>query len=200
MSRFDQLASEWDLRPQRVQSAKNVSQKLRSLIPLKDQNVLDYGAGTGLIAFDLCEDVHTVTAMDNSHGMLEEIEKKAQKAGIDNVITLYHDINDTHLPKQQYDLFVSSMTMHHIPDTKAFLKKAKESLKKEGYIAINDLESEDGSFHSMGNDDVAHFGFDKEQIKRIFEELELEVVFMDTVEIISKKRDYPVFLIVGKNV
>ena len=200
MSRFDRLAQEWDLKPERVKSAKKVSDKLKSLFDLKGMDILDYGAGTGLVSFDLCEDARRVVAMDYSKGMLEEIEKKAQKVGIDNVHTRQHDMNKEDLPKEQFDLFISSMTMHHIEDTKDFLSKAKSSLVKGGYVAINDLELEDGTFHSMGNDDVAHFGFDTVALKSLFEEVGLEVVLLETVEVISKEKDYPIFLIVGKNV
>ena len=200
MTRFDILARDWDLKPERVASAKNVSDKLKSLFSLEGMDIIDYGAGTGLVTFGLFDKARRVVAMDNSKKMLEEIDKKSTNAGIDNVHTRYHDINKEDLPKAQFDLFVSSMTMHHIDDTRDFLTKAKASLIKGGYLAINDLEREDGSFHSMGNDDVAHFGFDKPTLEALFVELGLEVVFFETVEVISKKQDYPIFLIVGKNV
>jgi 2-polyprenyl-3-methyl-5-hydroxy-6-metoxy-1,4-benzoquinol methylase len=200
MSRFDRLAQEWDLKPERVNSAKKVSDTLKSLFDLKGMDILDYGAGTGLVSFDLSEDARRVIAMDNSKGMLEEIEKKAQNASINNVHTRYHDIDLEALPQAQFDLFISSMTMHHIKDTKDFLTKAKSAVIKGGYVAINDLELEDGTFHSMGNDDVAHFGFDTARLKTLFEELGLEVVFLETIEVIAKKKEYPIFLIVGKHV
>ena len=200
MSRFDRLAQEWDLKPERVESAKKVSDKLKSLFTLKGMDILDYGAGTGLVTFDLCDEARRVVAMDYSTKMLQEIDKKAQKAGIDNVHTRHHDMNNEDLPKEQFDLFISSMTMHHIEDTKGFLTKAKSSLVKGGYVAITDLELEDGTFHSMGNEDVAHFGFDTQKLKTLFKEMGLEVVLFEIVEVISKKRDYPIFLIVGKHV
>lgn len=200
MTRFDILARDWDLKPERVASAKNVSDKLKSLFTIDGMDILDYGAGTGLVTFDLSEHARRIVAMDNSRKMLDEIDRKSENANIDNVHTRYHDINHKDLPQGQFDLFISSMTMHHIDDTKDFLTKAKASLVKGGYVAINDLEREDGSFHSMGNDDVAHLGFDRDKIEALFVELGMEIVFFETVEVISKKQDYPIFLIVGKNV
>ena len=199
-TRFDRLAQEWDLKPERVKSAKNVSAKLDELFDLEGMKICDYGAGTGLVCFNLCEKAHSIVAMDNAQKMLDEIDKKAQNAGIDNVHTRYHDISKEDLPEGVFDLFISSMTMHHIPDTKDFLSKAKQSLVKGGYVAINDLVREDGSFHSMGNEDVAHFGFDLEALKALFEEVGLELVSCEIVEVIEKKQSYPIFLIVGKNV
>lgn len=199
-TRFDRLAQEWDLKPERVKSAKNLSDKLDEILDIKDMKIVDYGAGTGLVSFNLCEKAHHIIAMDNAQKMLDEIDKKAQNASIDNIYTRYHDISKEDLPKEQFDLFISSMTMHHIPDTKDFLTKAKQSLLPGGYIVINDLDSEDGTFHSMGNDDVAHLGFDRADLKALFEELGLEVIYLETAEIISKSQEYPIFLIVGKNV
>jgi 2-polyprenyl-3-methyl-5-hydroxy-6-metoxy-1,4-benzoquinol methylase len=200
MSRFDRLAREWDLKPQRVESAKNVTKKIKSLLSLEGMDVLDYGAGTGLITFNICEDARTVVAMDNAKKMLEEIDKKAEHADIDNVYTRYHDINHETLPHARFDLFISSMTMHHVEDTEDFLQKAKSSLVEGGYLAINDLESEDGSFHSMGNEDVAHFGFEKEKIRQQLEDMGMEIVFLETIEVITKAKAYPIFLVVAKNV
>ena len=199
-TRFDRLARDWDLKPERVASAKNLSQKLRQVLDIQGMDVLDYGAGTGLVAFDLCEEARKVIAMDNSKKMLQEIERKSAQADIDNVHTRYHDINNEALPAEICDLFISSMTMHHIEDTQAFLTKAKASLREGGYLAINDLESEDGTFHSMGNDDVAHFGFDKEDIRQVLESLGMKVDFLETIEVVEKQQDYPIFLVVAQRV
>ena len=200
MSRFDKLAAEWDLNPQRVKSAKNTTTKIKELIDIGDKNILDYGSGSGLVAFDLFEEARSIVAMDNSVGMLEEIENKIKKSDIDNITTLIHDINHEEIEKGKFDIFVSAMTMHHIKDTKLFLQKAKDGLKKGGYIAISDLESEDGSFHSQGNEGVEHFGFDIKHIRETLESIGMEVVFLEIIETISKERDFNIFLVIAKNV
>jgi ubiquinone/menaquinone biosynthesis C-methylase UbiE len=199
MSVFDSLAKEWDLNPNRVKSAKVLSKTVKDLINLKDKSVIDYGAGTGLVAFSLCDDAKEILAMDNSSGMLEELERKIKEGDIKNIKTQLHDIESERLPTG-YDLFISSMTMHHIKDTKEFLTKAKESLNVGGYIAINDLVREDGTFHSRGNDGVHHFGFDRSKIAKYYKELGFEIVFDDIIEVIKKEKDFPIFLIVGRYV
>ncbi len=200
MSKFDKLASEWDLNPRRVESAKNTTSKIKELIDIRGKDIIDYGSGSGLVAFDLFEEARSVVAMDNSIGMLQEIERKIQSGNIENIITLLHDIDHQDIEKEKFDIFVSAMTMHHIKDTKAFLQKAKNGLKKGGYIAISDLESEDGSFHSRGNEGVEHFGFDMKNIRETFESIGMEVAFLDIIETISKEKDFNIFLVVAKNV
>ena len=198
MSRFDNLANKWDLNPRRVKSAKAVTQKLKELIDIKDLNICDFGAGTGLITFDLFEDAKSIVAVDNSQGMLNELERKIKDTDIDNIKTTLLDIEKNSLPKNSFDLIVTSMTMHHIKDTKEFIQKLKNSTKSGGYIAISDLLSEDGTFHSGGNDGVHHFGFDKDNLFKIFNDLDIKLIDFSIVEVIKKHRDFEVFLIVGR--
>ncbi len=197
MSRFDLLAKEWDLNSKRVKNAKAFAKKLKSLIDLEGKSVIDYGAGTGLVTFFINDEAKEVLALDNSKGMLKELDKKIESLGVENVKVALHDMHEDEMPKE-FDLFISAMTMHHIKSVELFIKKAKSSLRKGGYVAISDLITEDGSFHSRGNDGVYHFGFDLEELKREFKKQGLKVIFSDIIEVIKKEREYEVFLIVGK--
>ena len=40
------------------------------------------------------------------------------------------------------------MAMHHVEDTAHFLKTLYDHLNPGGFIAVADLDKEDGSFHS----------------------------------------------------
>jgi len=198
MSSFDKLAKEWDLNKNRVKNAISFANNLKEIIPLKDKRVIDYGAGTGLITFLINDDAKEVLALDNSKGMLGELEKKIEMADAKNVKIKLHDIHKDEMPRG-FDIFVSSMTMHHIKSSLLFIKKAKESIKKGGYIAIADLVSEDGSFHSRGNEGVYHFGFDQKEIEKEFEEVGLRPIYNEIVEVVNKgDKSYPIFLIVGR--
>ena len=198
MSVFDNLAKEWDLNQRRVKTAKATTTKLKSLINIKNFDICDFGAGTGLIAFNLFEDAKSVTAVDNSKGMLEKLYNKIKNTHIKNIKTLSLDIEKENLPKNSYDLIISAMTMHHIKDTKSFINSLKSSLKNGGYLAISDLISEDGTFHTRGNEGVYHFGFSKDEIIKLFEELGFEIVDFSIADTIKKHRDFEVFLAVGK--
>jgi len=199
MNRFDLAASSWDSNSKRVQIARSAIQKILDIVPIdKNYDVLDYGCGTGLMAFGLSEVTQNVLGMDSSVGMIEEFNKKAIELGFLNTKGEFHDITDNHLPINKFDMIVSSMTLHHIPNTDDFISKCATALRKSGYICMNDLEKEDGSFHEHGNDGVYHFGFEKEKIEEIFKNNNLEIVFFDTVYTIQKSKDFPVFLIVAK--
>ncbi len=197
MTRFDRLARRWDLNPRRVKAAKITTSKIKELVDVEGREILDYGSGTGLIAFNLCEEAAHVTAMDNSPQMLRQLSQKMKEAKIDSITPVLHDIRYQPLPKNRYDLIVTAMTLHHIDDPALFVQKGVAALKKGGCLAISDLESEDGTFHTMGNDDVKHFGFEKSEIEKLYRKFGLKIRFVDTILSIRKHRDFPVFLAIG---
>ncbi len=200
MSRFDKLATQWDLNPDRVKSALKTTRKIKELIDIQDMDILDYGSGTGLISFDLFEQANFITAMDSSQGMLTQMQKKIDEAKITNIKTALHDADVDTFIKDSFDLIVTAMTLHHIKNPLEFIINIVSALKKGGYLVISDLESEDGTFHSDGNDGVEYFGFDKGQIKDYFKKAGLEIVYLETNETIKKHRDFHLFLAIGRYV
>ena len=104
--------------------------------------------------------------MDYSDGMVNRFNEKAKELNFDNIKAIKDNMNEDEILKNSYDLFISSMTMHHIKDTNMFAQKAYDSLVNGGYVCINDLEKEDGTFHEKHkNDGVEHFGYEKENIR-----------------------------------
>jgi len=69
----------------------------------------------------------------------------------------------THSLHRTFDGIVSSMTMHHIEDVAAMFSRFNSLLEGGGFIAIADLDSEPGSFHSEDTG-VFHHGFDRDTI------------------------------------
>ncbi len=199
MSKFDQLALEWDKEQKRVENARKIGEAIVSSVPLsKDMNVMDFGAGTGLLTLYIQPYVKHIDAVDNSEGMLSVLKEKIEKAGIENITPVKKDLEENHFGEEKYDLIVSSMTMHHIKNLENFLEKLYRVLKKGGYIAVADLEKEDGTFHS-DNEGVYHFGFDKDKIVSLFQKAGFKDISIKAVNKIHKNdRDYGVFLIVAK--
>ena len=60
------------------------------------------------------------------------------------------------------------MSVHHIEDTRDFIKDVKLKTKKNGFLAIGDLEQEDGSFHE--GQKVPHLGFNLDNLTSLLEE------------------------------
>ena len=69
-------------------------------------------------------------------------------------------------------------------------------LKPNGQIALADLDTEDGHFHSENTEGVYHFGFDRKELKHLFEENGFKNVEFVTTHTIDKAgKPYPVFLL-----
>jgi len=201
MNRFDEAAKTWDQKQSSIDSSNACVQNLLERIQLKDNaNILDYGCGTGFISFALSTEKNNILGMDYSDGMVERFNEKAQELNYDNIKAVKHNMNEEELPQDKFDLFISSMTMHHIKDTDMFAKKSYESLQKGGIVCINDLEKEDGTFHKKHkNDGVEHFGYEKDAVCKIFENIGFEIISCDTVFKHERNdREYPLFNLIAK--
>ena len=163
-SRFDDEAARWDQNPGRVEVARAVGAAIGRILDLQPTwRVLDYGAGTGLVTLGIQPFVAEITALDTSEGMATELRRKLVAAGINNVRVRLWDLGTGSYPEGDFDLVVSSMTMHHVPDVPLVFKRMAEILKPGGYLAVADLDAEDGSFHAQKTG-VYHHGFERSQI------------------------------------
>ncbi len=203
-SRFEQAAAEWDNNPGRVNVARAVGEAVGRAIPLQPNwRVLDYGAGTGLLTLNLQPRVASLVALDSSKGMLEKLAQKLQKSGIDSVQTHHWDLATRAFPETGFDLVVSSMTFHHLRDVPLILERLTSLLKPGGWLAIADLDTEDGSFHGDAPD-VFHRGFARSQISEWFVQAGLSRVSVNDAHLMRKEsatgesRSYSIFLAIGQ--
>lgn len=200
---FDAAAANWDQEPRRVKLAQDVVAAVRREIPLNDgMTALDYGCGSGLVTLGLHPFVAKITGADSSRGMLEVLDRKVREQGLDNVETKLVDLEQQRL-EGSYDLITSSMTMHHVKDVPALVASLVPALKSGGWLALADLESEDGRFH----DDpagVLHHGFAREFLVEQFTKNGLADVRVVVAAAIEKpapgggKSSYPVLLWLGR--
>ena len=201
VKRFDDAAADWEEKPLRVALARKVAGAIRQAIPLAiTMRVLEYGCGTGMVSRALSPHVAQIMAVDTSPQMLEVLRRKAGEEKIINIETLVHDLTSEPLPDKGFDLVMSSMTLHHIPDIEALLPRFLAILKPGGYLAVADLVTEDGSFHE-DNTGVAHQGINPETVRTILAKnggLDIGVQEIHTIEKPGANsaavRKYPVFL------
>lgn len=163
-ARFDKVAAGWDSNPGRIELARAVGDAIRKAVPLRsDMNVMDFGAGTGLLTLALLPYVQSITAVDASGEMLRVLEQKLKSLGVNNVKTLQSDVRDLPAHESGYDLIVSSMVLHHIPDVFQALRQLRPCLQTNGQIALADLDTEDGTFHPDPTG-VFHHGLDRSKV------------------------------------
>ncbi len=196
MSHFDSRAKEWDGGIIRVQGAAKIATAIGKKINLtSDMEIMDFGVGTGLLGFEIAKVVKKVYGVDTSAKMLEKLkEKNSPELSLE---TYNQDIIKNPIEREFHGL-VSSMTLHHIENLKAFFDIIYKNIKDDGFIAIADLKTEDGTFHS-NNAGVFHFGFDKDELCKIVKDTGFKEVEFQNINTINKPhRDFGIFLLTAK--
>ncbi|MDD3774585.1 MAG: class I SAM-dependent methyltransferase [Sulfurovaceae bacterium] len=181
---FEHKSKNWDMNSIRVRNAKEISDIILNNIDINSSmEIVDFGAGTGLLSYFIAKHVSKIIAIDNSPSMLEEFRAKQSEFACETDI-IKADIMKNDL-KLSVDGIISSMTMHHIEDIEALFLKLFNMLHKGGFIAIADLDSEDGTFHS-DNEGVYHYGFDREMLTNIAKEAGFININFKTANVIEK--------------
>lgn len=202
MSHFDDKARAWDANPVFQQRADKIAAAMQAAIPLNTRmSALDYGCGTGMLTFPLRHALGRITCKDSSAGMIEVLNEKVAAAQADNIVVRQVDLTHEPLPAERYDLIYTSMVLHHIPDTDAILTTFHTLLNPGGWLAVADLDQEDGSFHGPEID--VHHGFDRNALRARaeaagFAEVQFQTVFEIVKEQEAGPRVYPAFLMVAR--
>ena len=203
-SRFDKEAAQWDASPLRRDLARAVGVAIRQATHIAPGwRILDYGAGTGLVTLQLQPEAASVIAVDQSSGMLKKLGEKLAAAGIQNVQTRQWDLEKQPFPESGLDLVASSMTLHHLRDVPTVFHRFAQLLKPGGWIAMADLDVEDGSFHGP-NPDVFHLGFDRAVIREWLADAGFKDIAITEAHQIQKPdaaglvHAYLIFLAVGR--
>jgi len=193
---FAHKSKSWDMSSKRVQNAKSIAELIIDKVVLSStMKLMDFGAGTGLLSYFVAPHVNTIVAVDNSPSMLKEFKEKSIEFACKTEV-LELDLSQQEL-KQTFDGIISSMTIHHLKDTKALFEKLYNMLNKNGFIAIADLDSENGTFHS-DNTGVFHFGFERKELETIAKEVGFKEIRFELASTIKKPhQDFTVFLMLA---
>jgi len=201
MTTFDERAKDWDT-PDRIARAAEVAEAVRSAVPLaRSDRLADVGAGTGLLGLALLDDVGEVVLLDPSAGMIEVATSKLEIGHLSNVQAVRHDLLADPPPAERFDVVISLLVLHHLEDTRAALDAVRELLRPGGRIALADLDTEDGTFHSEDAEGIHHHGFDRRALESVAREVGFVDVATDTAIVLEDETHpgrYPVFLLTGR--
>lgn len=193
---FKDKAENWDKDTTKKSTPLSIAEAIKKKFDLnKDMSIMDFGVGTGLLGFEIAKEVKKVFGVDMSPNMLRKLrEKNTPELSIE---TLEQDIVKEPL-SDIFDGIISSMTLHHVEDLEAFFHSIYKNLSEDGFIAIADLEKEDGSFHS-DNTGVYHFGFSKVELSILVKKCGFKDVTFENIATINKpQRNFGVFLLSAK--
>ena len=194
---FDDRAATWDDDPGKAERARQVAEAIRAAVPLDaSMRVLEFGAGTGLLTQALRDDVGPVTLTDTSAGMRQVMADKIAAGAIPDGRVWDLDLASGPLPDERFDLVVSLMALHHIPDTDTVLSNVAALLEAGGQLAIVDLDAEEGSFH--GHAAPVHKGFERDALTaQLTAAGFVDVHVTDCTSVRRDNGTFPLFLALG---
>jgi cyclopropane fatty-acyl-phospholipid synthase-like methyltransferase len=194
IDRFAHKASSYEQNRSRVDNVENIASSILNAIKFDtSMHVMDFGSGTGLLLERVAPCVGKITAVDVSSSMNAQLYAKQNELGcpieiLETDLEIF-DFNDV------FDGIISSMTMHHIKNIEAMFGKFYSMVKDGGFIAISDLDLEDGSFHTEDTG-VYHFGFDRAEFAKFAAEAGFQMVQVSSASVVHKPQgDFPVFLL-----
>ncbi|HJW23202.1 MAG TPA: class I SAM-dependent methyltransferase [Candidatus Limnocylindrales bacterium] len=205
MATFDDRAVGWDT-PERVERAEAVADAFVAAVPIaRGSRVIELGAGTGLLGLAIRRRVGPgrlaeLLLTDTSTGMLEVAETKIREGSLAGVRTARFDVAIDPPPDgAPFDIAVSLLLLHHVEDTRGALAGVARLLRPGGRMALSDLDTEDGTFHTAEAEGIHHLGFDRDVLRSLAEGAGFEDVRLSTAgEMEREGRRYPLFLLVGR--
>jgi predicted TPR repeat methyltransferase len=191
---FDEKAATWDADPAKVERAQAVARAIRTIVPLgRSTRMFEYGAGTGLVTQALRDAVGPVTMADTSAGMRDVMRAKVESGLIAGARVWDLDLATGPVPDERFDLVVTVMTLHHIPDLDPVLSAFATLLVEGGHLCVVDLDEEDGSFHGDAFD--GHHGFARAALgSQLADAGFTDITFRDCHQVVRDGARYPLFL------
>ncbi|MBV5279190.1 MAG: class I SAM-dependent methyltransferase, partial [Campylobacteraceae bacterium] len=158
--------------------------------------LMDFGSGTGVLTSHIAPFVKKITAIDLSKAMNAVLREK-QDNYLCEIEIVEIDLTKNDIERKFHGI-ISSMTMHHVENTLALFEKFHTMLHEGGTIALADLDTEDGTFHTEDTS-VFHFGFDRETFLQTAQKAGFTNLKIELASIASKPYgDYPIFLLTGE--
>jgi 2-polyprenyl-3-methyl-5-hydroxy-6-metoxy-1,4-benzoquinol methylase len=126
--------------------------------------------------------------------MIDRLDQKIRHSGYSNVRAERCDFDKGELPSGKYHLITSAMTLHHVEKPAPLFQSFKVLMHPGGWVALADLESEDGSFHEDPTG-VFHNGFSADELINMLTEAGFSSITVTTAtKVVKGGRVYPVFL------
>lgn len=201
MTDFNNAARNWDNNSIHSLRSEAIARNLLERISIRpEMKALEFGAGTGILSFMLADRFNNIVLMDSASEMVAVMQEKVEHSGLSNLTPILYDLSIQPYDSESVDCVFSQMALHHVADIEGIIARFYSILRKDGYLAIADLYTEDGSFHGSGFD--GHKGFDADQLEETMKKAGFRSVQTETCFNMSKMtpdgpKDFPIFLMIA---
>jgi len=121
------------------------TRELKTLLPslYAPKTIVDVGCGCGDFTLGLIKNFpgSSVVAVDGSLEMLKHAKQKTKS--FSNISFLHTIISEENLIRPEFDLVVSTLTVHHCRNPEKFLSCLKKMAKPNGYVFVLDIIREE---------------------------------------------------------
>lgn len=129
------------------------------------QDVVDLGAGEGDLALLLARFAGSVTAVDQSKAMIKEVRRRAEAAGLGDVVRVCEaDLEALPLKDGSADAVILSQALHHAAQPAKALREAARVLRGGGRLVLLDLVKHEQDWVREQWADQ-WLGFDEQELK-----------------------------------
>lgn len=106
--------------------------------------IVDIGSATGYFPVRFAKVVHrgNVIGVDVEKDMVDYLNDRAQKEGINNLISILGEFHDPKIPEPADIVFICN-TYHHIDDRVTYFKNIKSKFRPDGKLVIVDFRKGD---------------------------------------------------------
>ena len=135
---------EWLERPER-EKEENSSTLIRNMNIQPDDVIADIGAGSGYHVFKMAPMINKgqIYAIDIQEEMLNEIQKKANNKGVQNVNLIKGGEKSANLPENSVDKVLMVDVYHEFSFPKEMMASIKKALRPNGKIFLVEYRGED---------------------------------------------------------
>jgi ubiquinone/menaquinone biosynthesis C-methylase UbiE len=114
----------------------------RILQPRSGERILEVGPGVGVHALPIAAALlpsGILDALDIQYEMLDDLKRRAVKAGITNIVATQGDAQALPYPRHTFDAAYMIGTLGEIPDESAALRELRRVLKPTGRLVIGEV-------------------------------------------------------------
>lgn len=163
---------------------------------LSFRHAVDIGCGEGDIAMILAKGCDRVTAVDQSHKMLDLVAERARNEGLRNVEPAEGLMETLPLPDACADLVVMSQVLHHAPSPEEAIREAFRVLAPKGRFVLIDLAAHDQEWVREHYGDL-WLGFQPTRIESWLAPLPCRLLQKETIHV---QEGLPAFYIIAEKI